>query len=239
MNNRLLFILICLLLTRPVLGEGLVFSSGEAQVTLLELYTSQGCSSCPPAERWLNRLTETDNLWQAVVPVAFHVDYWDYLGWRDPYASPAYSQRQRDYARAGLARTVYTPGLFANGEEWRGWPRRRQPPASGRQPGRLEVQVQGDELQASFAVTDQPLQLHVAVLGFGIDTRVLRGENRDRTLRQEFVVLAHTNASSSNGRWRLQLPRYDENSATRFGLAVWVSDSAGLTPLQATGGWLH
>ena len=75
--------------------------SGVAQVTLLELYTSQGCSSCPPAERWLNAYIDSDDLWTKTVPVAFHVDYWDYLGWKDSLADSAHGERQRAYARAG------------------------------------------------------------------------------------------------------------------------------------------
>src|SRR5881394_2772067 len=72
-------------------------SSGE-QVALLELYTSEGCSSCPPAETWLSRLKESPKLWKDFVPVAFHVDYWDYLGWKDPFAAKVYTERQHEYA---------------------------------------------------------------------------------------------------------------------------------------------
>jgi hypothetical protein len=73
----------------------LQLDSGERQVTLLELYTSQGCSSCPPAERWLNTYIDNNKLWREVVPVAFHVDYWDYIGWQDTFAAAAYGERQR------------------------------------------------------------------------------------------------------------------------------------------------
>src|SRR5210317_1284191 len=99
--------------------SSLNFSSGDRRVTLLELYTSQGCSSCPPAESWLNRFTDDDRLWKQVVPVAFHVDYWDYLGWRDPYALPQYSDRQRRYRSKGKVSAVYTPGFVVNGGEWK------------------------------------------------------------------------------------------------------------------------
>ncbi len=234
-----LITLLFLIVIQPAQAGPLVISSGEPQVTLLELFTSQGCSSCPPAERWLNEYVQAEDLWQRIVPVAVHVDYWDYLGWQDPYASAANSQRQRAYAQAGQARTVYTPGMFVNGQEWRGWIRRKQPPASGNRPGKLEVRVQDDELQAQFAVTDKPLLLHVAVLGFGIDTEVLRGENRDRTLRQEFVSLVQVTKPSANGRWQLRLPEYKRQEVARYGLAVWVSAADQPVPLQATGGWLQ
>ena len=80
--------------TKPV-----VLQSGERQIAVLELYTSEGCSSCPPAETWLSRLREAPGLWKDFVPLAFHVDYWDYLGWRDPWGSREYSNRQRAYRR--------------------------------------------------------------------------------------------------------------------------------------------
>src|SRR6187401_409142 len=96
-------------------------TSGSTRASLLELYTSEGCSSCPPAEAWLSSLAASDQLWKDVVPVAFHVDYWDYLGWVDVFAKPEYSERQRDYSVAWKADRVYTPGFVLNGREWRGW----------------------------------------------------------------------------------------------------------------------
>ncbi len=166
----------------------LTLNSGTRQVTLLELYTSQGCSSCPPAERWLNEYVDDKDLWTKIVPVAFHVDYWDYIGWKDIFATKANGERQRDYARAGKARTVYTPGLFNNGREWRGWTLRLPPRASDKQPGNLSATITGDRLVATFPAANTPLELHVALLGFGIDTKIERGENSNSTLRQEFVV---------------------------------------------------
>lgn len=90
-------------LSAPVLGALLLsvaqllnaapvqFQSGLIQTSLLELYTSEGCSSCPPAEAWISGLKEGRRLWKDLVPVAFHVDYWDHLGWNDPFASKAYT----------------------------------------------------------------------------------------------------------------------------------------------------
>ena len=64
---------------------------------MLELFTSQGCSSCPPADAWLSGLVQRSGLWREVIPLAFHVDYWDRIGWKDRFANPGYSERQRDY----------------------------------------------------------------------------------------------------------------------------------------------
>lgn len=97
-----------------------VFTSTETQVRLVELYTSEGCSSCPPADRWLSGLLTSPHLWGSIIPIAFHVSYWDYLGWHDSFALDEYSQRQRAYANLGKT-GVYTPGFFVNGQEWRGF----------------------------------------------------------------------------------------------------------------------
>ena len=104
-------------------AEPIVFQSSESQVSLVELFTSEGCSSCPPAEKWLSDLKAAPGLWKHFVPVAFHVDYWDYLGWRDPWASKAFSDRQRAYAQLWRGDSIYTPGFVLNGQEWRSWSR--------------------------------------------------------------------------------------------------------------------
>jgi uncharacterized protein DUF1223 len=82
------------------------FQSGDAQTTLLEVDTSEGCSSCPPAEAWFSRLKESPKLWQDFVPVAFHVDYWDYLGWNDPFATKSHTKRQHGYATQWRSRSA-------------------------------------------------------------------------------------------------------------------------------------
>jgi hypothetical protein len=231
--------LLVLLVSTAATADKLVFNSGNKQVTLLELFTSQGCSSCPPAERWLNEYTDDSDLWTRVVPVAFHVDYWDYIGWKDSYAAPEYGERQRDYARAGKVRTVYTPGLFVNGREWRGWTLRLNPRAGNREPGNLVVEIDDRQLRATFPEGATTLELHVALLGMDLETRVERGENRNRKLTQDFVVLAHEVHASQTGQWVITVPADARAKAGRHALAVWVSESGKSTPLQATGGWLQ
>jgi hypothetical protein len=226
-----------LLHSTNALDGKLNFNSGTHQVTLLELYTSQGCSSCPPAERWLNEYVEDEDLWSGIVPLAFHVDYWDYIGWKDKYAHHENGERQRNYARIGKARSVYTPGMFVNGREWRGWILRINPRASDKVPGNLSVMVEDNRIAATFEAENGSYELHVALLGFDIETKVERGENRNSTLRQEFVVLEHESYPSINGHWYIPLPR-EELTADRYGIAVWVSIPGNPVPIQATGGWL-
>src|SRR5262245_51684991 len=97
------------------------FESGETQGTLIELFTSEGCSSCPPAEKWLSELKSNQELWKKIIPVAFHVDYWDRLGWRDRFAKPEFTSRQQHYAATWGGDSVYTPGFVVNGKEWQRW----------------------------------------------------------------------------------------------------------------------
>lgn len=86
--------------------ETLHLESGNERNTLIELYTSEGCSSCPPAEEYLNKLKHDKNLWKKWVPIALHVQYWDYIGWKDRYATRENGQRQSRYANLKRASTV-------------------------------------------------------------------------------------------------------------------------------------
>ncbi len=88
-------------------------STAEDQPVLVELYTSQGCSSCPPADALFERLAARGD----VLALALHVDYWDYIGWKDTFASPAYTARQKDYARVVESRTIYTPQMVIGGQD--------------------------------------------------------------------------------------------------------------------------
>src|SRR3954470_19259549 len=94
--------------------------SGEQTSALVELYTSEGCNSCPPADRWLSALGDKYRQ-ELVVPLALHVDYWDYIGWKDPYAKREFSQRQRRLSQMQRAAFVYTPQVLVQGAEVRDW----------------------------------------------------------------------------------------------------------------------
>jgi len=128
-----------------------VFESGETQNTLIELFTSEGCSTCPAAEKWLSGLKSNQDLWKKIIPVAFHVDYWDRLGWRDRFAKPEFTARQQRSAAAWGGDSVYTPGFVVNGREWRDWFGGSAIPKSSTRVGVLRISLgDGGKLSATL-----------------------------------------------------------------------------------------
>ena len=218
----------------------IVLRSGQQAVPLLELFTSEGCSSCPPAEAWLGKLRHDDGLWRDFVPLAWHVNYWDRLGWPDRFAERVYTDRQYAYARAWRSGRVYTPGFVRAGREWR--PREGTPSGRAEVVGELIVQVEGDRVTVHFAHQPEQgreLEVHVARLGGGIVSEVKRGENRGRRLEHEFLVLGWTRGALLEGEAQLILPTAPADLAVpRAALAVWISAVDSPAPLQAVGGWL-
>ena len=217
---------------------------------ILELFTSQGCSSCPPADRLLSKLGGDPQLAGRVIPLAFHVDYWDSMGWRDPFDAPRWSERQQAYARAFHSNRIYTPQLVVDGRtecvgsEERDVLRRIKDalgaPPAGRvtlavEPptadGRLRVQV-GAKLTHAAAPRD--LDLWVAVWETGLVTPVGAGENASRTLRNDFVVrrlekaLTLPGAAGAERSGELTLGLDKRWKTTELGVAAFLQDPATL-----------
>ena len=246
--HPMLLVALLLPIAPPSHAQTQRIESSAQRVTLVELFTSEGCSSCPPADRWLSALEDDPRLWQRIVPLAFHVDYWDHIGWPDRFASPAHSARQREHARRGGLGSVYTPGFVVHGEEWRGWFRTpvltlEHPPPAGIIT--LEVDRAANGVRASFvaaARVAQPLELHLAVLGSGLVTEVSSGENAGRSLRHGFVVLGYSRSDMAGASPRFAaaatMPAA-RHRAPRLALAAWVSARGDPAPLQAAGGWLE
>ncbi|MGR9091442.1 MAG: DUF1223 domain-containing protein [Gammaproteobacteria bacterium] len=220
------------------------FSSGEQQVTVIELFTSEGCSSCPPADRWFSELKQDPGLWREFVPLAFHVDYWDYIGWRDRLAAPEFAARQRQYASSGGVSTVYTPGFIVNGQEWRGWFRGHSRPGSSLNVGALHARFDDDTVSIRFEpLADEGRYVaHAALLGADLATEVRAGENRGHQLRHDFVVIAQRqvdlSADGAAHAGRVKFEPAATGANVPAALAVWVTPVGELAPLQATGGWL-
>jgi hypothetical protein len=218
------------------------FRSLEKQAVLVELYSSEGCSSCPPAEERMSQWKASPGLWREFVPVGFHVDYWDQLGWPDRFAKPEYTQRQRDYAARLGQDSIYTPEFILNGQEWRNWYLRADAPGgSGAATGVLNVKVAGSHVAAAFSgATGTAYQLKIALLGSGLVSKVVRGENEGHTLRHDFVALSFASIPMTveNGvahaSGQIPTPTTSDKPAA---IAAWVVSDDGAF-VQATGGWL-
>jgi hypothetical protein len=247
MQGRILTIVVVLLFVfsrASGANTSQTFSSGSRQVSLIEAFTSEGCSSCPPADQWISSLRDDRRLWDSVVPISFHVDYWDYIGWTDRFAKGEHADRQRRYVEQGGARFVYTPGLFLNGKEWVGWRSGEAPGGNQANVGTLTVSIDGNSVAVHFANDeriDGDLSVHIALLGMNLSTEVRAGENQGRKLRHDFVVLglASTNiASTSTGHEAiLELPQTEIDS-NELAIAAWVSMRGHEQPLQSVGGYL-
>jgi len=217
-----------------------VFESKPARAHLIELYTSEGCSSCPPAEEWMSGLKTQPRLWQEIVPVAFHVDYWDHLGWRDSFASKIWTERQADYSVRWKKESVYTPAFVLDGKEWQYG---KLPDASTETPGILKITIDGERVTAAFKASSSSAgryDIHVARLGFSLTADVTAGENTGKKLSHDFVVLGLTNETIKAGVKELKLPVSTQKSTVdpRTAIAAWITPAGQLESIQAVGGWL-
>jgi len=224
-------------------ADQLRFQSGEKRVALVELFTSEGCSSCPPAERTFSKLATNPALWKTFVPIALHVNYWDNLGWKDRLASVEFTQRQHTYASAWRADTVYTPEFVLNGREWQWSGADTLSRESNETPGVLTVS-QNDARNFVIAFTStKPMTgyatAHLALLGFGVTSDVARGENAGRKLTHDFVALVHHESRLQGSPLRAEFTLDEKSSESqRRALVAWVNVGGDPTPIQATGGWL-
>ncbi len=162
--------------------------SGASVPTVVELYTSEGCSSCPPADKWLSRVKADP----AVVALAFHVDYWDRLGWKDRFANPAYTERQGRQQAVSGARFSYTPQVIVDGVDRPDWSRAALP-ASHAAGVPVEVQLVREGSRVTAVVTptaNSPARLaaYWAVTEQGHVSAVKAGENEGVTLHHDQVV---------------------------------------------------
>lgn len=223
--------------------------STAKQVALIELYTSEGCSSCPPADKWLTSLKSSPDLWTQWVPVAFHVDYWNYLGWDDAFAKPAFSNRQRLYNRQQSIST-YTPGFIVDGREWRGWFRGKSLEGAkfSDEPGVLKATIEGEQVSVEFSpktlsgTASGQKEIHWALLGFDYKRPIRGGENRGRELVHDFVVVdeGRLNGVASGNKWTGDFAYQTAAvpAAKQYGIAIWISEPGRVKPIQAVGDWL-
>ncbi len=175
-------------------------SSGAQRVPLLELYTSEGCDSCPPTDRWVSALPARGLTAERVVTLAYHVDYWNYLGWRDPFAHARYTERQR-FANARIGnRTIYTPQLMLDGKDYRRGGLRdefadRIALLNREKPGAdiaLSISTAAGTAEGKARISlhrkDAGAALFLALYENNLANQVSAGENKGKHLRHDFVV---------------------------------------------------
>jgi hypothetical protein len=197
------------MMVAAVLALALQAESARAEgPVLVELFTSQGCNSCPPADAYLGDLAKRKD----VVALAFHVDYWDYIGWKDPFAKAAWTQRQRAYQGALRISTIYTPQMVVDGGEHAvGSDRRAVETLIGKAASRSRPSL-------SASATASGLRLSISGEGRGElwivgydprhETKVARGENAGKTLAEFNIVRGMTKLEPwSGGAARLDVPK--------------------------------
>ena len=196
---------------------------------------------------WLGQLKADPGLWTSFVPVTFHVDYWDNLGWRDRFAAAKFTARQRGYAVEWGGDSLYTSAFAVNGREWRGWfGGRKFSTANKENVGILTAETKDAH---RFAIkferqqnSDAQWQAHLALLGCEISSRIGAGENNGRNLRHDFVVLEERSAPMKSkekvATAEIVLDSASPADVPQKAIAIWVARPDQPLPVQATGGWL-
>lgn len=220
------FISALLMLASPVVAQD--------NPVVVELYTSQGCSSCPPADAILHELADRDD----VIALALHVDYWDYIGWKDPFGDPAHAVRQRAYAAAGNRRTIYTPEMVVGGvTDIVGAKPMKLSKAIAEhagQPDQVEMVLSrdGDTLRiraTALGRLNSPLTVHMLRYTPNQITQIKRGENHGKTLEYTNIVEGWTVL----GQWDGKAPLLMDASIAGDKPAVVILQEAKAGPIVA------
>jgi hypothetical protein len=218
MRTTPILILMLATLATPALAD-CVAQTGAPRPRLVELYTSEGCSSCPPADAWLRGIPAGTNL----APLEFHVDYWDSLGWRDRFADPRYTQRQQQQAARDGGSGVYTPQVVLDGRSWSGWYRGTASAATATGGASMRAEVTaGTPLRVHLATTFDAsadaaaYRNYVAVTENGLSSDVRAGENSGVLLRHDHVVRAFAGPLALDAETSLALPADLDRSRARL-----------------------
>ncbi|PKO26048.1 MAG: DUF1223 domain-containing protein [Betaproteobacteria bacterium HGW-Betaproteobacteria-8] len=232
-------------------------SNSEKRISLLELYTSEGCSSCPPADKWLSRLEASGFTKEQVVILAFHVDYWDYIGWKDRYAKAEFSNRQRHAAAMHGSSIVYTPQFMLNGTDFRG----------GLQDQRLQIALSQNnnrtakaqiglnlapvasdsgknsafKLTTTVNTTDPDVgrdaDVFIAIYENQLESAIQAGENKGKELSHDYVVrewLGPLKLNKLTQRWQQETFLSSSWQNRNAGVAAFVQNRNTGEIIQAT-----
>ena len=231
---------------QPAIAAECSAKSGAATVPLLELYTSEGCSSCPPADKWLSDLKPDT---KKIIPLAFHVDYWDYIGWKDKFSKAEYSDRQRKTAAFAGAGFVYTPQFVLNGRDFKGADTSRlnqAVSASQKLASRANLslnsitQTNGEITIKATAQTVNPIDINnadifIAIYESKLVSQVNAGENNGRELKHDYVVRDFYGAYqlSNKNEFTKSFTLKPEWKGRQAGAVIFVQDSKNGEILQS------
>jgi hypothetical protein len=228
-------------------------ATGKQTNVLVELFTSEGCNSCPPADRWLSALGRRTAGEGRIVPLAWHVDYWDYIGWKDRFAQAAFSDRQHRLAQVRHDRFVYTPQVLVQGRDFRSWSRggfdtlaagiqglparaRIELAIVGQSDSEIEVEVSAKLLDSVVRKNPAAYGLFLAAYANGLSTEVAAGENAGRRLGHDHVAfgwrgpIAFGPEGVLRQRQRLALPQASPGAS---GVAAFVQSAHTAEVVQA------
>ena len=215
--------------------------STPQRAVLLELYTSEGCDSCPPADQWLSGKKKDGKL-SGVVPLAFHVDYWDRLGWKDRFASALHTERQQVQVARASGRFAYTPQFIKNGSDWR---RNERVLSEVRDAGATISMELATPTQGAWTINAKiqsltpktPAEMWLAIFENNLDSKVTAGENKGENLHHDFVVRKYVGPIplAADGRLVVSQALSIDSAWKRndLGVAVVVQDSRTGDVLQA------
>jgi hypothetical protein len=223
----------------------LVATSGKEHVQLVELFSSESCSSCPPADQYASSLKSRTGLWTRFVPIVFHVDYWNHLDWKDGYSSDAMTRRQQQLASTWLQPAVYTPAFVVDGKEWRSWRSKPTPETTKGEAFKLSVYKTDAghvEVVAEGLPKSSGFEIFFAELGMGLVTKVSSGENSGKTLTHDFLVLnwdhKELTTKSTSATFSIGAKPSTGAKENRRAVVAWIQRSGNPQPVQAVGGYL-
>jgi len=221
-----------------LLSSGQIWTHEGPPAQVIELFTSEGCSSCPPADRFLSKFEHKDSLWKEIIPIAYHVDYWDHLGWSDKFAKPEYAQLQRLYYAYDLVGSIYTPGFVVDGKEWRGffnWMNRDLPTRELKSAEKLQLVRKGNHFQLKFDKQGN-FDATLIFLSNNRFSKIRNGENRGRSLEHDFIAMERLQARSGNGNWQFDLQTDLEDIDA---VVAWVTKPGSFERIQTVAGMIE
>lgn len=219
--------------------------TGDGSPVLMELFTSEGCSSCPPADRYVSKIGKNPGIYTHFVPIVFHVDYWDYLGWKDRFSHESFSHRQRNYARQKLLSSVATPTIVVDGTAFRGWRKGLLPAKREKTKVKLMVSPKGkNRYQITLVKAGKPTAYRgkICLIGRNIPSKIKAGENAGLSLVHDSVALgcADKQMKHSKGRYTADMiiPLFTKERIPNQSFAAWIETMDSQRPLWVIGGSL-